>query len=75
MALINAEKSGMGKNAAIGNDTALMLNADANTIVKMIADEYESKNGGGALWLNRQLKSENWLADIQEKSWVIQRTK
>jgi hypothetical protein len=75
MALMSAEKSGMGKNEIISVNMAESLHADANTISTMIADEYASKNGGGALWLNRQLKNGDWLAEIQEKSWLIQRNK
>jgi len=37
----------------------------------MIENEYESKGRAGALWLDRMLKDENWLADIQEKSWKV----
>lgn len=75
MALLAAEKSGMGKGEIISSDMAESLHADANTIVEMIADDYNSKQGAGALWLARQLKDGDWLARIQEQSWIIQRNK
>ncbi len=75
MALLGAEKSGMGKNEIISVDMAQSLHDDANTITDMIAQDYLSKRGAGALWLANQLRHGDWLAQIQEHAWKIQKSK
>ena len=69
MALIKAERCGLDKAELISSDTALTLQGDANTITDMIAAEYLSKRGAGALWLARQLSDSSWLDSMQERSW------
>ena len=71
MKLMSDERSGMAKNETVPYETAKSLSDDADKITNMIENEYESKGRAGALWLDRMLKDENWLADIQEKSWKV----
>ena len=74
MALIKAEKSGMAKGELISPDTALMIHKDADVMTDMVSCEYSSKKGAGALWLNKQLKNDDWLDKLQEDSWKLQKT-
>jgi len=57
MCLYSQEKHALG-TSTISNEQALKLARLANKVAEKIFPEYLSKDGAGALWLDRLIKSD-----------------
>ena len=49
-------------------EEAARIPQDAVKMADLIEDEYCSKNGAGAIWLDKQLQNTNWISNLQEQS-------
>lgn len=74
MALLTEERRSQ-PGMALSQQQSEGISLDTETITDLIEQEYSSKGGAGALWLDRMLKDLNWLAQIQEKAWAVQKEK
>ena len=61
MALYSIERNG---NGFLDSDAADTLALDAIKLINTIENEYDSKNGAGAIWLNNIIKDTDKLTEM-----------
>jgi len=75
MALIAAEKAGTVKGEPLPESMISDIRKDVEVMTDLVAEEYLSKKGTGAIWLTKNLKDPEWLMALQDRAWEIQRSR